>query len=1071
MKRILTVLAVLWAAAVSAGNVSWLRYPAISPDGKTIAFSYKGDLYLVDSQGGEARQLTTNPYYDYAPVWSPDGKTLAFASDRQGNFDIYTVSPDGGVPRRVTTHSAKETPWTFTPDGKSILFTAQIQDPSSSALFPKSSMTELYSVDVEGGRPVQVLATPAEEVSFIGKSDAFVYQDCKGGENIWRKHHTSSITRDLWKYEDGKHVKLTSFEGEDRCPRVSADGKTVYFMSERDGSFNVYSFPLADPSKVTKMTRHKTHPVRFLTISRDGILCYGYDGDIYVNNGSGASRKINVSIDSDKNESDVAVLDVTGGGDNDVSKDGKQIAFISRGEVFVTSTEYKTVKQITDTPAAEADVVFSPDGKMLAYSSERDGIWNIYTAELAHKEDVMFPYATLVEEKPLFKNNKIDRRGPVFSPDGKEIAYVEDRDKLVIYNIESGKTRQITDGSQCYSTYGVFDFSWSPDGKWITMSYCSNGHYPYDDIGIVSTKGGEPMINLTGSGYTDSSPQWVLDGNAILFKSERYGMRNHASWGTLEDVMIVFLNRKAYEDFRMTKEQKELADEIEKLSKEGESEEKGAKDSKKDDKKVEDIVVELDGIDDRILRLTHASAALGSAALSKDGNTLYYQASYEGGMNLWKVDLEEGSPVKVGPARGRMKWDGKQAYLYVLGGRFSKMKDGAKSLENISVKTEMKMDLAAEREYMFNHVYRQEKERFYNEKMHGVDWEMLTAEYRKFLPHINNNYDFAELLSEYLGELNVSHTGSGYRAPSGRNKASTANLGVFFDLDWNEDGLKVAEIVKQGPFDKASSKLEEGDIIVSIDGNKIMKDTDYYPFLDGKVGKRVLLEVRKSSGEVIDIVTVPISDAAFSTLLYKRWVKQNAEKVEKLSGGRLGYVHIEGMNDASFRTVYSDILGRYNHCDGIVIDTRFNGGGRLHEDIEVLFSGEKYLTQEVRGKDACDMPSRRYNKASIMIMGEANYSNAHGTPWVYKYKNMGLLVGKPVPGTMTSVNWETLQDPTLYFGIPVVGYRKADGTYLENDQLHPDIDVENTKELVVTGRDEQLEAAVRALLQQIDSAK
>jgi C-terminal processing protease CtpA/Prc len=390
-------------------------------------------------------------------------------------------------------------------------------------------------------------------------------------------------------------------------------------------------------------------------------------------------------------------------------------------------------------------------------------------------------------------------------------------------------------------------------------------------------------------------------------------------------------------------------------------------------------------------------------------------------------------------------------------------------LEPISVRTEMSMDLAAEREYMFNHVYRQEKKRFYNEKMHGVDWEMFTAEYRKFLPYINNNYDFSELLSEYLGELNVSHTGSGYRAPKAKNSAITAELGLFFDLAWEGDGLKVDEIVANGPFDKADSKLAAGDIITAIDGVKILKGMDYYPLLDSKAGVRTLVSIKKASGESVDQVVVPISAGAMNTLLYKRWVRHNAAMVEKLSGGRLGYVHIEGMNDPSFRTVYSEILGRYNHCDGIVIDTRFNGGGRLHEDIEVLFSGKKYLTQEVRGKDACDMPSRRYNKASIMIIGEANYSNAHGTPWVYKYKNMGLLVGKPVPGTMTSVNWETLQDPTMYFGIPVVGYRTAEGTYLENDQLNPDIDVENTKELVVKGVDEQLQAAVKALLQQINA--
>lgn len=1072
MKRIFLLLTAFIAISASAENASWLRYPSISPDGKNVAFSYKGDIYLVDSEGGEARQLTSNPAYDYSPVWSPDGKTVAFASDRYGNFDIYKVSIDGGVPVRLTTHSAKETPWIFTPDGKDILFTAHIQDPASSALFPKASMTELYSVSVDGGRPVQILATPAEEVSFIGKTGKFLYQDCKGGENIWRKHHTSSITRDIWMYDGTDHVKLTSFEGEDRSPRVSDDGKTVYYLSERGGSFNVYSFPVDDPQKITAVTKHKTHPVRFLTVSDDDVLCYGYDGDIYVKKPGSSAKKLSVSVRSDKNDDNLAELSVSGGGDNDLSADGKQIAFISRGEVFVASTEYNTVKKITDTPEAEADVAFSPDGKTLAYASEREGIWNIYTAELARKEDVSFPYATVIVEKPLFKNNKVDRRAPVYSPDGKELAYIEDRDRLMIMNLETGKTRQITDGSQCYSTTGSFGYSWSPDGKWILMSYCARGHYPYDDIGIVSTKGGEPMINLTESGYTDSAPQWVLGGNAILFASERYGMRNHASWGTLEDVMIVFLNRKAYDDFRMTKEEKELEKQIEGLSedKDEKSEKKG---DKKDEKKekIEDIVVELDGIDERIMRLTPTSSNLGSAALSKDGKTLYYQASYESGMNLWKYDLEKGVPTKVGSARGRMKWDEKQGTLYVLGGRFSKMKEGGKSLENISVSSDMVMDLAAEREYMFDHVYRQEKERFYNEKMHGVDWEMLTSEYRKFLPHINNNYDFAELLSEYLGELNVSHTGSGYRVPSSRESASTANLGVFFDLGWDGDGLKVAEIVKGGPFDKASSKLAAGDVITSIDGVEIKKGMDYYPLLNRKAGERTLVGILKASGEKTDMVVLPISESRFNTLLYNRWVKQCAEKVQQLSGGRLGYVHIEGMDDASFRTVYSDILGRYNNCDGIVIDTRFNGGGRLHEDIEVLFSGEKYLTQEVRGKDACDMPSRRYNKASIMIIGEANYSNAHGTPWVYKHKDMGLLVGKPVPGTMTSVNWETLQDPTLYFGIPVVGYRKADGTYLENDQLHPDIDVENTKKLVITGRDEQLEAAVKALLKQIDSEK
>ena len=394
------------AISASAENVSWLRYPSISPDGNTVAFSYKEDLYLVDSDGGEARQLSSNPAYDYSPVWSPDGKTIAFASDRYGNFDIYAVSIDGGVPVRITTHSAKDTPWTFTPDGKNIIFSSRIQDPASSALFPKSSMTELYSVSVKGGRPVQLLGTPAEEVSFIGKDGSFLYQDCKGGENIWRKHHTSSITRDIWKYDGKNHVKLTSFEGEDRSPRVSKDGKTVYYLSERGGSFNVYSFSVENPQDVKTVTKHKTHPVRFLTVSDNDVLCYGYDGDIYVKKSGAAAKKLQISVKADKNDDHMAELSVSGGGDNDLSADGKQIAFISRGEVFVASTEYNTVKKITDTPEAEADVVFSPDGKTLAYASEREGIWNIYTAQIVRKEDISFPYATLIEEKPLFQEQQ-----------------------------------------------------------------------------------------------------------------------------------------------------------------------------------------------------------------------------------------------------------------------------------------------------------------------------------------------------------------------------------------------------------------------------------------------------------------------------------------------------------------------------------------------------------------------------------------------------------------------------------------------------------------------------------------
>ena len=370
---------------------------------------------------------------------------------------------------------------------------------------------------------------------------------------------------------------------------------------------------------------------------------------------------------------------------------------------------------------------------------------------------------------------------------------------------------------------------------------------------------------------------------------------------------------------------------------------------------------------------------------------------------------------------------------------------------------------------MFNYVKQEEKNRFYDVRMHGVDWEAMTKAYAKFLPHINNNYDFAEMLSELLGELNVSHTGARY-FPSAVGER-TASLGLLFDLNHKGNGLKVAEVVENGPFDHANTLVKPGTVIEAINGQKIDADTDFTTLLANISGKKTLVAFTSPSGAHNEEVVLPISTAAMSNLLYQRWVKQRAANVDSLSGGRLGYVHIRSMNDASFRTIYTDLLGKYVDREGIVIDTRWNGGGRLHEDIEVLFSGDKYLTQVIRGQDICDMPSRRWNKPSIMLQCEANYSNAHGTPWVYKHKGLGKLVGAPVPGTMTSVNWVNLQDDSMLFGIPVIGYRTAEGNYLENSQLEPDVLILNDPDVIVTGRDQQLEKAVEVLLLDIDSAK
>ncbi len=826
------------------------------------------------------------------------------------------------------------------------------------------------------------------------------------------------------------------------------------------------------------VTHFKTHPVRFLSMGSNGTLCYTYDGEIYTQKQGDKPQKVKIDIIRD-DQNTIADLNFSNGATSaTVSPDGKQVAFIVRGEVFVTSADYNTTKQITHTPAREAGLTFSPDNRTLAYASERNGNWELYMAKIARKEEANFPNATAIEEEVLLPSDKTERTYPQFSPDGKELAFIEDRNRLMVLNLETKKVRQVTDGSTWFSTGGGFDYSWSPDGKWFTLEFIGNRHDPYSDIGMVSAQGGK-IINLTNSGYTSGSPRWVLDGNAILFITERYGMRAHASWGSLNDVMLVFMNQDAYDKFRLSKEDYELQKELEKEQKnttEAKKNDKKKGDNKekseeKKEEKVKDIVVELNNIEDRIVRLTPNSSDLGSAIITKDGETLYYLSAFEGGYDLWKMNLRKKDTkllhkMDAGWANMEMDKDGKN--LFLLGSNtMQKMGTDSESLKPISYQAHVKMDLAAERDYMFNHVYKQEQKRFYNLNMHGIDWDAMTKAYRKFLPHIDNNYDFAELLSEYLGELNVSHTGGRFR-PQLKGDA-TATLGLLYDWNHNGKGLLISEVVEKGPFDHARSKVKAGNIIEKIDGQEITPESDYSVLLNGKARKKTLVTLyNPQTKERWEEVVVPVSNGVMSDLLYARWVKQRAADVDKWSNGGLGYVHIESMGDDSFRSVYSDILGKYNNREGIVIDTRFNGGGRLHEDIEILFSGKKYFTQVVRGREACDMPSRRWNKPSIMVQCEANYSNAHGTPWVYSHQKIGKLVGMPVPGTMTSVSWETLQDPTLVFGIPVIGYRLPDGSYLENSQLEPDIKVANSPETVVKGEDTQLKAAVDELLKEID---
>lgn len=1087
MGGVLGVLFLFLSVSAAFGAVEtrplWLRYPAVSPDGKNVAFCYRGVLFVVPATGGEARAITTGADYAAVPIWSPDGKQIAYGGFRYGNLDIFLIPVEGGEPTRLTTHSTAETPLAFNATGDSIYFRAMYMPEVQNGGFFTGWTRPLYRISVKGGAPVFQQAHPMAALDVSKRGSLALFEDVKGNEDPFRKHHVSSITRDIWLYNraNGKVELLVERAGEDRNPRFAPGGEAFYFLSERDGgAMNVYKATLSNPTEATAITTFEKNPVRSLTVSEDGLLCFSYDGEIYTMREGATPQRLAVSVNYPNEEFDLKNMTFrSGASEACLSPDGKEVALVVRGEIFVTSVEHGVTRRITNTPSQERSVHFSPDGRTLVYAGERNGSWNLYTSTIARKEEPNFSGATEISESVLLQNGKQNFQ-PLFSPDGKEVAFLQDRTKLMVINVATKAVREITDGRLNYSyADGDLSFDWSPDGKWLTLDYVAKFRWPNNDVGIVSAAGGQPIINITRSGYTDGAPKFMMNGEMVIWLSDRLGLREHASWGALQDVFAFFTTKEAYDRFMRSKFEDDLAEAAKKDSsdavkddtgkgKNGKKKGKDAAKEKKEEKKP--IKMEFDRPEDRIVRLTVNSANISDALVTPDGKSLYYLAQFEDRFNLWKVDLKEREAKKVlnlEVGGGALSFD-KDAknMLVATGSSIIRVKVSDHSKKNVSYAARFNLQAPKEREYMFEHAWQQVRDKFYRTDLHGVDWNFYHDTYKKFLPHINNNYDFADMLSEMLGELNASHTGSGYRGASSEQRAITASLGLFYDASYTGKGLRVAEVLLGGPFDRADSKVKAGTIITKIGGEEVESLASLPALLNRAAGERIRVDYQGGS-EVVK----PISFGAQRELLYQRWVEQRRHEVDSLSKGRLGYVHIRSMDGGSYRDVYDNLFGLYNDREGVVVDTRYNGGGHLHEDIEVLFSGKKYLDQVPRGQMAGSQPRKRWTKPSVMLISEANYSNAHGTPWVYKTQNIGKLVGMPVPGTMTSVWWETQIDNSLYFGIPIVGYIDAHDHYLENQQLEPDVKVPLDYQKLRHGHDTQIEKAVEVLLKECDSVK
>ncbi len=1078
-KTCIFMLAVLFSVIASAGSSEWIRYAAISPNGEQIVFTKMGDLYLAPVKGGEARPLTFHKAHDYMPVWSHDGSKISFASDRYGNFDVFVIDVKGGSPERLTYHSAPELPYSFSNDDKQVIFGGLRLDAVDHRQYPTGSQPELYQVSVDGGRVDQVWTIPAEDVQVSKDGKMMVYHDKKGGENVFRKHHVSAVTRDIWKFENGTHTQISTFKGEDRNPVFTTDEKSIYYLSEESGTFNVHKMNLENPSQKEQITNFEMHPVRYLSMANNGMLCFTHNGDLYTMAANANPVKIDVTVRTEAKSNNEQVISVNGSvREMAISPDGKEVAYIVRGEVFVSSVEGKMTKRITKTPAQERFVSFSPDGKNILYASERDAKWGIYQTKRVNEKEPYFYASTLLEEEEVIVNDE-ENYEPKYSPDGKEIAFIANKRNLKIYNVEKKKARTIMDGEELfYMGDGDQYFAWSPDSKWLLVEYSpvlANG-----EVVMIDVEGKKEMINMTESGYGDYSPKWVNGGKQMLWFSDRHGLRSYANSGSRQsDVYTMFFTKDGWDRFNLSKDEYALLKELEKKEKEEKDKDKDKdkkKDKKKDEKKEvkKDSILKFDwdGMKERKKRLTIHSSSLSDAVLSKDGETLYYLARFEKGLNLWSTKLrtkETKMLVKLGARSGSLQWDKKQEKLFLLsGGSISTIDVKGKSKKPVAIRGEMTLDLAAERQHMFDHVWKRNKSMFYISDYHGAPWDELKENYEPKLASISNDFEFAEVLSEMLGELNVSHCGARYRYSDPKGD-KTASLGIFIDYSYKGNGLKIAEILKNGPLDKESIKVTAGMIIQKIDGEEITADIDYAKLLNRKSGKFTSLHIYDpETKEEQDITMKPVSLGKERSLLYKRWVRANEEEVKKLSKGKLAYVHIPGMSDGPYRNTYEKVMGKYFDCDALIVDTRFNGGGDLVGDLSMFLTGETFMQYAIESRTVGYEPGFRWTKPSVAMVNEGNYSDGHCFSCMYQDLGIGKLIGMPVPGTCSFAGWEMLQNGRVMWGsIPVSAKNKA-GEWLENNETVPEVQVKNMPGIIDNGRDQQLEAAVEELMKTVE---
>ncbi len=1010
--------------ADSAEPIRFARTPDVSPDGKLVVFSYLGDLWLVDAGGGVARHLTMHESHDYAPVFSPDGQHIAFSSNRHGTYDVFVVAVQGGRPKRLTYDSADDLVTGWSPDGKSILFTSTRQTD-----YPYRQ--ELYTIPVNGGRAVRVSAFEGREGAFSPSGEKIAY--VRGPGTWYRKGYRGSSNDDVWISDaDGRNNRqFTSFNGQDNYPQWSPDGKTLYWVSETLGTpANIVRQDVDAPEGTAPqaVTHHKADAVRRARLSGNGQwLIYECGPDLYLQSTQeGAARKLLIEVNADdKTNPDKLTTFSSNASEFAVSPNERSIAFVVHGEVFVMPRNGGKAKRLTDNPAFDHGVSWAPDSKKILFLSDRGGHEDIYLLESDDTDNSDLLKAARFKVKQLTDTPEAEM-GVTFAPSGKLISFLR-AGKLMTMNPDGSDTKLLIDDGV------IFDYEWSPDGAWLV--YARQDRFFASELFIVPATGpsqAEPARNITRFATYNGGVTWSKSGNKLAFISNR---------------------RKNVTSAYVLPLQKPAA--------------AGTPQGKSFD------------WDDIHLRVKQpANMAIAECAISNDGTKIAFRGIADGQSDLWIASTDGSQLARYTTgnlAPTQIQWSrifSTTIFFKDSKGNLRTATYGSPgSLGMTTIQFQAKMNIDQEEVFteMFDQSWRVLNESFYDGSFHGADWNAVRAKYRPLVKHVAMKEDLYTLISLMLGELNASHLGIAGKPPE--PEQVTADLGLIFDNAYRGPGLRIAEILRGGPADQRGLAIHPGDLLLKIEGTDLTPEQNVARLLNDRVGETlsVLIAPEKDIHKTTRVNLQAVGRKQIAELMYERWIRSNAEKVQELSAGKLGYIHIPSMNEAGLdrflRALYSDCFDK----DGIVLDIRYNGGGFTHEQVLSYLAGKEHtLFHQRNGTSglALNSDDRRWTKPLVLLINNRSFSDAEIFPHAFRTMGLGKLVGQATGGHVIGTREITLIDGSL-FRTPRIGVTTHKGINMDKEGVTPDVIVSVHPDQLARGQDSQLEQATRVLIQDV----